>query len=264
MSGPTPTTIARPWEAPTPPGSPRPRYRHPSMSGAGPRRGRPAPTTIARPCQAPTLAGFAPPLPPSSPRRRGSRLTSTKMDGRPDARGAVSAIAGGPGCAAFFVGGRTWIPASAGMTVERVCGGRPRGRPDRGAGCAVACGVERRSGGPMVPLSAAHVGGCPCHVWLHPATVTRPCEAPAPPGSPAPATVTRPCRAPTLAGVAPPPPPSPAHVRRRPSPGSLHPYHRHPRGGGDPPSRWSGRVRRCLGVRCSLAGEQGGSPPSRG
>ena len=36
------------------------------------------------------------------------------MDGRPDARGAVSAIAGGPGCAAFFVGGRTWIPAFRG------------------------------------------------------------------------------------------------------------------------------------------------------
>ena len=234
------------------------------MSGADPRRGRSTPTTIARPCQAPTLAGVAPPPPPSSPRRRGSRLVSTGMDGRPDARGAVSAIAGGPGCAAFFVGGRTWIPASAGMTVERVCGGRPRGRPDRGAGCAVACGVERRSGGPMVPLSAAHVGGCPCHVWLHPATVTRPCEAPAPPGSPAPATVTRPRLAPTLAGVAHPhhhrPPMSGADPRRvRSTPTTVIPAEAgiHLCGG-------RGRVRWCLGVRCSLAGEQGGSPPSRG
>ena len=114
VPGPTPTTITRPCEAPAPPGSPRPRYRHPSMSGADPRRGCSTPTTIARPCRAPTLAGFAPPPPPSSPRRRGSRLVSTGMDGRPGVRTAVSAIAAGPGCAAFFVGERTWIPAFRG------------------------------------------------------------------------------------------------------------------------------------------------------
>ena len=144
---------------------------------------------------------------------------------------------------------------------------------DKAGNCFSATPSDGVSGGPMVPLSAAHVGGCPCHVWLHPATVTRPCEAPAPPGSPAPATVTRPCRAPTLAGVAPPPPPSPAHVRRRPSPGSLRPHHRHPREGGDPgwrPREWTGG-RRCgrscrpsmadPGMRRSLWGDGPGSPP---
>ena len=80
------------------PGSPHPRRCRSPMSGA-----------------APTI--FAPHPPPSSPRRRGSRLASTGMNGRSGAWAVMSAITGGPGGSAFFIGGRTWIPACAGMTV---------------------------------------------------------------------------------------------------------------------------------------------------
>ena len=45
-------------------------------------------------------------------------MASTGMDGRPEVWTVMSAIDGGPGYAAFFVGGRTWIPAFAGMTGE--------------------------------------------------------------------------------------------------------------------------------------------------
>ena len=77
----------------------------------GPCRFRPAPTTVGRSCQALPSPRPALPPPPSSPRRRGSRLASTGMDGRPEVWTVMSAIDGGPGYAAFFVGGRTWIPA---------------------------------------------------------------------------------------------------------------------------------------------------------
>jgi hypothetical protein len=86
-----PAAIARLCEAPALPGSPCPHHRHAPMSGAGP-------------------AGFVLPLPPSSPRRRGSRLVSTGMDGWPGARAAVSAITAGPGRSAFFVGGANLDP----------------------------------------------------------------------------------------------------------------------------------------------------------
>jgi hypothetical protein len=80
-------------------------------------RGRPTLAAVVRPCQAlpPPCSPHTPP--PSSPRRRGSRLVSTGMNGWSGAWAVMSAITGGPGGSAFFMGGRTWIPACAGMTV---------------------------------------------------------------------------------------------------------------------------------------------------
>ena len=95
------------------------------MSGATLAQVHPAPTTVI-PAKAGIQVGF----------RENERAAGGV--------GVMSAIDRGPGYAAFFVGGRTWIPAFAGMTVERVCGGGRRG--DRtGAPGAIGWSCQARA-----------------------------------------------------------------------------------------------------------------------
>ena len=136
-----PYAVARSCRAPALPGSPCPRYRHPSMSGADPRRGRSTPTTIARPCQEPAPPGSSLPPPPSPVhlRRRPRRVRPCPRHHRPPMSGADPRR------------GRsaptTVIPAKAGIQVGFHGNGRAAGRAGGRVGhrrrtrvCGVLCG----------------------------------------------------------------------------------------------------------------------------
>ena len=125
----------------------------------------------------PTIFALHPP--PSSPRRRGSRLASARMNGRPDARAVMSAITGGPGAGGVLYGGTNLDPRLRGDDgiegVQRLA----EGGPDRGTACFGVC-----HSGLMVLLRTARVRRCRCRVRPTLAAVVRPCRAPPPPCSP--------------------------------------------------------------------------------
>jgi hypothetical protein len=164
--------------------SPRFHHRRPVMSGATLAQVHPAPTTVI-PAKAGIQVGF-----------RENERAAGGVD-------VMSAIDRGPGYAAFFVGGRTWIPAFAGMTVERVCGGGRRGDRTGAPGAigwscqaralrfsprfhhhrAVMSGAGPAVFAPLPPPSGGHVRRRPRGFRPDPATVGRSCQAPPSPRS---------------------------------------------------------------------------------